>query len=101
MPIGVEPTDERFPFLVLMIQNRYFGPFPKKFFQLLDDEGAEVLRYVSSEGGENRNLFSKAGPEKLRPEDKDFICYLMRPDPRDRPSSNEALAHPWLKDVIA
>ena len=101
MPSGVEPGDERFPFLVLMIQNRYFGPFPKKFFQLLDDGGAEVLRYVSNECGGDTDLFSKAGPEKISSEDKDFICYLMRPDPRDRPSSNEALTHPWLKDMNA
>lgn len=99
MPGGVEPNDERFPFLVLMLQNKYFGPFPEKFFQLLDDEGAEVLRYVSNEGGGDRDLFSKAGPDKINPEDKDFICFLMRPDPRDRPSSSEALTHPWLKEV--
>ena len=101
VPSGVEPGDERFPFLVLMMQIRYFGPLPKKFFQLLDDEGVEVLRYVSNECGGDTGLFSKAGPEKISLEDKDFICYLMRPDPRDRPSSNEALTHPWLKDVNA
>jgi serine/threonine protein kinase len=99
VPSGVEPGDERFSFLVLMLQNKYFGPFPEKFFQLLDDEGAEVLRYVSNECGRDTDLFSKAGPETISPEDKDFICYLLRPDPRDRPSPSEALTHPWLKGV--
>ncbi len=99
VPNDVGPGDEGFPFLVLMLQNKYFGPFPEKFYQLLDDEGAEVLRYVSNECNGDTGLFSKASPEKIRPEDKDFICYLMRPDPRDRPSSDEALTHPWFKDV--
>lgn len=82
-----------------MLQNKYFGPFPEKFFHLLDDEGAQVLRYISNECGEDTGLFSKAGPDNIRLEDRDFICYLMRPDPRDRPSSDEALMHPWLEDA--
>ncbi|KAI9845009.1 MAG: hypothetical protein M1837_005153 [Sclerophora amabilis] len=101
VPRDVEPGDERFPFLVLMLQTKYFGPFPEKFFQLLDDEGAAVLRYVLNECDGETEIFSKAGPEKISREDKDFICYLMRPDPRDRPSSIEALRHPWLEDVNA
>ena len=35
----------------------------------------------------------------LTPDDKDFILYLMRPDPRDRPSAIDALMQPWLKSV--
>lgn len=101
MPTGVEPGDERFPFLILMLQIKYFGPFPKKFFQLLDEDGAKVLKYLSNECGGDIDVFSKAGPEHISSEDKDFICYLMRPDPRDRPSSNEALTHRWLNDVSA
>ncbi len=40
-----------------MIQNKYFGLFPTKFFQLLDDESAEVLRYVSNECDGDIDLF--------------------------------------------
>ncbi len=99
VPHGVGPGDELFPFLVLMLQNKYFGPFPEKCFQLLDEEAAKVLRHLSNECNGDTDLFSKAGPDKISPEDREFICYLMKPDPRDRPSSNEALTHPWLKDV--
>jgi len=35
----------------------------------------------------------------IHPDDQDFILYLMKPDPRDRPSATEALTHPWLKGV--
>ena len=97
VPNGLEPSDERFALAVLMLQNKYFGPFPEKFFQLLDDEGVAVLRYVLKECGEQTDLFSKEAP--IDAEDKDFICYLMKPDPRDRPSASEALSHEWLKEV--
>lgn len=99
VPNGVEPGDERFPFLVLMQQNKYLGAFPEKYFHLLDDEGAQVLKYISNECGGETDIYFKAGPNKISPEDKDSIYYLMRPDPRDRPSSNEALRRPWLKEV--
>ena len=99
MPHGLEPRDEHFALAVLVLQNKYFGPFPEKFFQLLDDEGAAILRYVLDQCGEETQLFSMVDSEKIDPDDKDFICYLMKPDPRDRPSAIQALMHPWLKSV--
>lgn len=84
---------------MLILQNKYFGPFSKKFFQLLDDEGAAILRYVLDLCGEETQLFSTSDPENIDPDDKGFICYLMKPDPRDRPSAAEALMHPWLNGV--
>ncbi len=52
MPHGLEPSDEHFALAVLVLQNQYFGPFPEKFFELLDDEGAAILRYVLNQCGE-------------------------------------------------
>jgi len=46
VPHGLEPSHEHFALAVLVSQNKYFGPFPEKFFELLDDEGAAILRYV-------------------------------------------------------
>ena len=60
---------------------------------LLDDEGAAILRYVLEERGEQTNLSSKASSENIDSEDKDFIYYLMKPDPRDQPSASNALMH--------
>lgn len=99
VPNGVEPDDERFPFVILMLQINLFGLFPEKFHQLLDEEACAVLRYASELCTGTIDLFSDASPENINPEDREFICYLMRPDPRDRPTSNEALAHPWFNDV--
>ncbi|KAL9028602.1 MAG: hypothetical protein Q9196_003062 [Gyalolechia fulgens] len=99
VPDGTEPDDDRFPFFVLMLQIKYFGPFPETFFQLLDEEGAQVLRHLSEQCNGTTDVFSQASSETISPEDKDFICYLMRLDPRDRPSSKEALTHSWFKDI--
>ena len=96
----MDPDDkETFALAVLILQAKYFGPFPDKFFQLLDSEGKAVLQYVAEQCGEERQVFAKAGPDKIDPEDKNFICYLMRPDPRDRPSAKEALMHPWFSSA--
>ncbi len=84
---------------MLVLQHKYFGPFPEKVYELLDDEGAAILRYVIDQCGEETQLVSTADPEKIDPADKDFICHLMKPDPRDRSSATEALMHPWLEDV--
>ena len=99
VPHGLEPEDEFFALAVLILQNKYFGPFPKKFFQLLDGEGAAVLKYAIDQCGEETQLFAKSNPQIIHPEDKDFVCYLMQPDPRDRPSATDALMHPWLDGV--
>ena len=98
-PQGIEPKDENFALAVFIVQVRFFGPFPEKIFELLDDEAAAMLRYVIDQCREEKQLFSTLGPENIDPVDKEFICYLMKPDPRDRPSAKEALMHPWLKEV--
>ena len=99
MPDGIEPEDELFALAVLMLQNKYFGPFPEKFFQLLDNESQTILSYVQEQCGDETEAFIKADPGTIDSDDKDFIFYLMKPDPRDRPSAIDALVHPWLIGV--
>ena len=99
MPDEIQPEDEHFALAVLMLQNKYFGPFPAKFFQLLDDEGRAVLSYVQEQCGDDTDSFVRFDPGTMDSDDKDFILYLMKPDPRDRPSAIDALMHPWLNDV--
>ena len=99
MPPDLEPEDENFALAILILHAKYFGPFPDMFFELLDDEGVAILHFVADQCGEETQVYAKAGSGKIDPDDKDFICYLMKPDPRDRPSAKEALTHPWLKNV--
>ncbi len=99
MPHGLEPSHEHFALAVLVSQNKYFEPFPKKIFELLDDEGTAILRYVLDQCSEKTRSFSMADAGTIHPDDQDFILYLMKPDLRDRPSAIETLTHSWLKDV--
>ena len=99
MPDGIEPEDERFALTVITLQNKYFGPFPEKFFQLVDDEGRAVLSYVQELCGDETGAFVKADPGMTDSDDTEFILYLMQPDPRDRPSAIDALKHPWLNGI--
>lgn len=39
--------------------------------------------------------------DDLSPEARGFIAALVHPDPRARPSLEEALAHPWLSSAAA
>ena len=96
MPNGLEPKDEHYALAVLILQNKYFGSFPADFFQLLDDEGKVVLSYVQDHCGDETESFLKA---PLNSDDKDFILYLVKPDPRDRPSAIDALTYPWFDRV--
>lgn len=68
-------------------------------FQLLDPEAAAVLKLAIDQCGEETKLFAQADPTMINSEDRDFIVYLMKPDPRDRPSATDALMHPWLNGV--
>lgn len=99
VPHGLESGDELFRLAVLILQIKYFGPCPETFFQLLDDDGAAVLRFVLGQCGEETQSFAKTDPGTINSEDKEFILYLMKPDPRDRPSATDALMHPWLNGV--
>jgi hypothetical protein len=46
VPHDLESSDEHFALAVLVLQNQYFESFSEKFFELLDDEGAIILRYI-------------------------------------------------------
>ena len=43
-----------------------------------------------------RTPFSRASSAEIEKEDRDFICKIMKLDPRDRPSAKELLQDEWL-----
>ena len=57
MPPGLEPADEHFALAVLVLQHKYFRPFAQKLFQLLDDKGAAILRYILGQCGKEAEVF--------------------------------------------
>lgn len=43
VPNGLDPGDECFALAVLILQNKYFGPFPEKFFNFLTMKARQSL----------------------------------------------------------
>ncbi|KAL8941724.1 MAG: hypothetical protein Q9211_001700 [Gyalolechia sp. 1 TL-2023] len=99
-PRNVDPTDPAYPMEVMRRQHQYFGPFPLSYTNLVDDETLGTLTFIM-ESVEKRTPFSRASSKEISREDRDFVCKLMRLDPRDRPSAKGLLQDPWLTGSTA
>ena len=53
-----------------------------------------VMNYL--EENEPRKPFSMAVDPELTKEDREFICKIMKLDPRDRPTAGELLRDEWF-----
>ncbi|WPB06585.1 uncharacterized protein RHO25_011242 [Cercospora beticola] len=97
-PPKVSADDAEFPVHVLIQQARYFGPFPLTYKSFLDEEQEKILAAIHIHIEEQciRKPFSQVEDEELTPEDKIFLCEIMRLDPRDRPTAKELLKHDWF-----
>ncbi|RMY53113.1 hypothetical protein D0865_05420 [Hortaea werneckii] len=100
-PAGVEADDPEFPAHVLMEQARYFGPFPLRYQELLDEESESILAAIHAliEQQGTRKPFSLVEDEELLLEDKELLCDIMRLDPLERPTASDLLNHRWF-DVL-
>lgn len=98
VPKGLSVDDEEYPAQVLIKQASMFGPFPLSYIDIADDERQGVLADISNYIMENelRKPFSMAVDKELTVEDRDFICKIMKMDPRDRPTAKELLEDPWF-----
>ncbi|RMX87563.1 hypothetical protein D0869_02269 [Hortaea werneckii] len=98
---GVTADDAEFPAHVLMEQARYFGPFPLRYQELLDEESESILAaiHVLIEQEGTRKPFLLVEDEEIQLEDKEFLCDIMRLDPLERPTASDLLKHRWF-DVL-
>jgi len=98
--MDVSVDDAEFPVHVL-VQARYFGPFPLSYKTYLDEEKERILAathiYIEERG--IHKTFSQVEDKEITPEDKAFPCDIMQLDPRDRPTAKALLEHDWL-DVL-
>lgn len=94
----VSADDPEFPAHVLMEQARYFGPFPLRYKELLDKESECTLAaiHVLIEQQGTRKPFSLIEDEEVLPEDKEFLCDVMKLDPLERSTARELLQHRWF-----
>lgn len=98
-PNGVSPDDQAYALHVLIQQVRFFGPFPLSYQEIADDERLQICTIVLDHIADN-NLgkpFSLVVDEELRVEDREFLCKIMKLDPRDRPTAKELLEDKWLE----
>lgn len=86
-----------------MQQFKYFGPFRPKFAELFEGGEAEddlhaVIQYVFNNVPESeRRPFSLVRATEVSREDREFVCKIMKLDPRDRPTAKELLQDKWFE----
>ncbi|SMY22060.1 unnamed protein product [Zymoseptoria tritici ST99CH_1A5] len=97
-PRDISADDEEFLVHVLIQQARYFGPFPLSYEMWLDKEQQQVLAavHIHIEEQDMRKPFLQAVDEEMTLEDRDFLCGIMKLDPRDRPTAEELLKSDWF-----
>ncbi|KAF2432676.1 STE/STE20 protein kinase [Tothia fuscella] len=94
---GVTFDDEGFNARILLQHFKYFGPFPPKYAELFGRGEAEkeldmVIQWVFDNVPESeRKPFSQVSSSEVSREDREFICKIMKLDPRDRPTAKELL----------
>lgn len=90
--------DPDYPTQVLVKQASIFGPFPHSYIDIADEERQGILAVINNYINENGlwKPFSMAEDSELTVEDRNFICKIMRMDPRDRPTAKELLEDPWF-----
>ena len=80
---------------------RYFGYTLRAEFAETTD--VERLQTVSDWLGKAQEpelwrRFDQCKDEEFPPSDRQFICRIMKVDPRDRPTARELLQDPWLDE---
>lgn len=89
--------DEDYNVRVVESQFRYFGPFPAKIREILDEETfTSVLCLMHLNPPEKMIPFRFVTEREVVKEDKEFILRIMKMDWRDRPTAKELLEDEWF-----
>ncbi|EPE32179.1 Protein kinase-like (PK-like) [Glarea lozoyensis ATCC 20868] len=85
---------------IVMKNHQFFGPFPLRYRELVDEEMLEVITYIMNGVPlETMKPFRRVGEKEISKEDKEFVCRVMKMDPRDRPTAKELLEDEWFEGV--
>lgn len=77
-------------------QYRFFGPWPPKIQEIVDEETFTSILYIMSIiPPEKMTHFQEREVVK---KDKDFILKIMKMDCRDRPTAKELLQDEWFRE---
>ena len=83
---------------VFINQLRIFGPPNKSFKEICDEERLEIMEvalwYIHSEN--TWKPFEHAEDPEFSKSDREFICRIMKFDPRLRPTAEDLLKDEWF-----
>ena len=80
---------------ILKRQFQFFGPFPGKYAEIADKNTVEAILRMMDELRGKMKPFHLITEREMCRDDKEFIGWVMKLDPRDRPTAEEILAHEW------
>ncbi|KAF2661182.1 kinase-like protein [Lophiostoma macrostomum CBS 122681] len=93
--------DDRYQLEILFKHVRHFGPWPDSYVDLCCATRLGVLTYtMENSPPETYKPFRKFCKEEVPRKDRDFICKLMKLDPRDRPTARQLLADEWFQEEV-
>lgn len=92
-----DPLDV-YEFAVLRRQVEIFGPFPAKYQEIANEDVMELVVWMLENLQESRTPFQSITDSEISQKDKGFICWIMRLDPRDRPTATAILSHEWWRE---
>lgn len=82
-----------------MSQISWFGPVPKSYIDLISDENDVNWNFLGEATHRIQcdNLWKPFHvAQDITEEDKNFICKIMKLDPRERPTAAELLQDEWF-----
>lgn len=92
-----DPLDD-YKFAVLRRQVEIFTPFPVKYEEIANEDVMELVVWMLENLKESRTPFQCVTDSEISQKDKDFISWIMRLDPRDRPTATAILSHEWWRE---
>lgn len=95
--VPTDPLDD-YKFAVLQRQVEIFGPFPVKYEEIANEDVMELVVWMLENLKESRTPFQSITDSEISQKDKDFISWIMRLDPRDRPTATAILSHEWWRE---
>lgn len=92
--VSIDELDD-YKFAGLRRQVEIFGPFPVKYEEIANEDVMELVIWMLENLKDSRTPFQSITEKEIGQKDKDFVSWIMRLDPRDRPTAAAILSHEW------
>ena len=85
--------------MVVINQNKLFGPFPLTYQDFTTYEEQEIIAGIIREvPGAEMKPFYRLSEREICTAHKAFVLKIMKLDPRDRPTAQELLQDEWFTE---